>query len=131
MTRVLIVEDDELNRKLISSIVEDMNGFTVAGLAATAEDAKNLASNNRVFFDLAIVDGQFPLREGERIDSGAGRMTADYLKRVRPGIQILACSGNSEDALDWAHAAVRKPFNIDALEAALRALASSTQPEPS
>ena len=132
MTQVLIVEDDELNRKLIGAIVGDMDGFTmIADLCPTFSDVQTIASNPRVFIDIAIVDGQFPLQKGGAIKNDAGRTTAEYLRRVRPGIKILACSGNEEDSLDWADAFLRKPFNIAVLEATLIELASSIQPEPS
>lgn len=131
MTQVLIVDDDEPIRKLFAVILGDMDGFAVAGFCPTFGDVQTIASDPRIFIDMAIVDGQFPLHEGGRIANDAGRQTAEYLRRVRPGVKILACSGNEEDSLDWADKAIHKPFTIDTLEAALIALASTTQPEPS
>jgi len=128
MPRILIVDDDEYVRKLVRIVVESA-GFNVA-FAATMEEVENLLPevdsnpSRAVEIHAAILDGQFPRHAGERPQDTAGAQTAEYLRRVRPGISIIALSGNGEDTLHWADVALRKPASTTDLKTALQKLPS-------
>lgn len=130
MPRILIVDDSEQMRRLVQAVAEGV-GWHVA-LAGSLQGVQNLLPEidsdprRAVEIHAAIVDGQFPLGDGERPQDDAGAKTAEYLRRVRPDIQIIALSGHDSDTLKWANPgmALRKPVSVADLRAAFKKLSA-------
>lgn len=107
--RVLVVEDEVLIGMVLEDIL-DMLGCTLAGMAATMDEAHGLAASTE--FDVAILDVNvgadpvFPLAD-------------DIMAR---GIPIIFATGSLPDSLPSRFAActvLEKPYVFAGVEAAL------------
>lgn len=114
-TRVLVVEDSAVQRKVICKMFEDAGGYEVFQ-AETAEQA--LKSNEIVGVDLMVTDIFMP---GE-----GGLSVIQRLRKTWPHIRIIAISGGFKDSMKGeksleaaevvgADATLKKPFTPDSL----------------
>ena len=112
--RVLLVEDNEMNREIATEILEDA-GLTVE----TAEDGefavKDIAAKGTAYYDFVLMDIQMPVMDGYQ---------ATRAIRALPGgdkVTIIALSANAfeEDVqkslASGMNAHVAKPINVKAL----------------
>jgi len=118
---IAILEDDETLRVLFESMLDRM-GFEV-GSSTTGEGFLQLfreASEAGRPFDLSILD--LTIHDGM-----GGRQTFEHLRAIDPDARCIVTSGYSNDPAmvePVRHgfvAALRKPFHVDGLRAALRA----------
>ena len=130
MIQVLIIEDEKSNRDLLGVIIGGMEGFAVVATCATLEEVKSIPDSTLATINVATVDGRFPEKKGGVISPEAGRLAAEYLRKINPQVKIIAISGTEVDP-PWADTSLGKPFSMDELRAVLATLASSIQPEPS
>lgn len=86
MTALLIVEDNATFAKTLALFLGRFDGFTVAGLAATAEDA--LDQLLRLSVDLAIVDVSLP--------SISGIELVIAIRQGYPELRCIMLSGHNE-----------------------------------
>lgn len=116
--RILVVEDNDLNRKLFCDVLK-ANGFEVVPVA----DGSNvLATAKRFAPDLVIMDIQLPNVSG--IDLIA-QLKADPALRDMPVLAVTAYAGKGdEERIRDAGAAdyLAKPVSIGPFMAAVRAL---------
>ncbi len=92
MIKVLVADDHTLFREGVKRILEQAEGFSVVGEAATGEEAVERAGRCRP--DVVILDVSMPGRGGIE--------TAQELKRRLPAVRILMLTIHPED-----HFAVR------------------------
>lgn len=126
--RVVLVEDDAALRKIIRQALED-RGYSVWE-ARNGGEAILLAEQHGDSIDIVISDVVMPMMDGVEL---ASRLRA-YLPRVR----VLLTSGYPADerlAARGGGAFLQKPFSIDSLETAVRALLTNSselehQPSP-
>ncbi len=117
--RILVMDDVAAVQTLLSRVLSRF-GFTVEA-AATGEEAleifKGRFSNNETY-EAVIADLSVP-------GSMGGVKLAEELHKLDPALKIIISSGYSEDEvishyMDYGFsAAVRKPFEMDELKAAL------------
>jgi DNA-binding NarL/FixJ family response regulator len=86
MTALLIVEDNATFAHTMIQFLNRLDGFTVAALASTAEDA--LAQLPQLAVDLALVDVSLPGTSGIELVAAIGR---EY-----PHIRCIMLSGHHE-----------------------------------
>lgn len=86
MTALLIVEDNATFAHTMIQFLNRLDGFTVAALASTAEDA--LAQLPQLAVDLALVDVSLPGTSGIELVATIGR---EY-----PHIRCIMLSGHHE-----------------------------------
>ena len=116
MTLVLIVEDDDRNRKLAAAVLSAA-GFETIG-ARTAAEGLTLAAERRP--DVILMDLRLPDMGGAE----AARMLRDAEPTAR--IPVVAMSALPlEDSGEWLDAAgfagsIEKPIQIDELPAEVR-----------
>jgi len=124
--RLLVMDDDELVRGALKAMLADLGYeavFARDGSAAITEfqTARDMGSP----FDVAILD--LTVRGGM-----GGRDCMRNLKTIDPSVKALVISGYADDPaiLDHGHwgfaGAIRKPFRLDELSAALRRVMSAT-----
>jgi DNA-binding NarL/FixJ family response regulator len=85
--RIYVVEDHDEMREMLRSFLDMEEGFTVVGVAETAEEAD--AEVQGLDLDLLVIDVSLP-----------GMSGIDLLERVRersPEVRCLILSGHSED----------------------------------
>lgn len=115
---VLVVEDEEGVRALVRDVLE-LNGYQVLE-AATGEEALDRAARHGGPIHLLVADLSLP-------DLG-GRELVQRLAGGRPELKVLFVSGHHREAtavqkeLGSAGAFLSKPFTVDGLVAAVRAL---------
>ena len=103
---VLLVEDDEMIRKLVQKVLK-ANGYAVL-VAASGRDAERVAEQHEGPIDLLMTDVVMP--------GLSGREVARRLSAARTGIRVLYLSGYTDDAivhhgvLDPGVAFLQKPF---------------------
>ena len=107
---ILLVEDDERVRKLISGLLAS-RGYTVLE-AGRGEEAMRLAATYGGALDLAVVDVVMPEMSGTELVRRIGP--------VRPNMRVLYISGHTEEAIAFHGlpddvAFLRKPFISDSL----------------
>ncbi len=116
MLRVLIVEDDCRVARVNKGFVEQVGGFSVAGIASTAAEALRLLESNRP--DLVILDLYLPDASG-----------LDLLKQMRSGGNppdvIVVTAAKESAALQKALRAgaidyILKPYRLERFAGALR-----------
>jgi DNA-binding response OmpR family regulator len=100
---VLIVDDDEILRKLLITVLEKAN-FKVLS-ADSGPNAVALSERTRGTIDLLLTDWDMPEMSGIALGQA--------LKVVRPDIHIMQMSGGAHDSLmvlnyGWAY--LQKPF---------------------
>jgi two-component system cell cycle sensor histidine kinase/response regulator CckA len=113
---ILLVEDDEMVRKMTKTILQQ-SGYTVLE-AANGEAALAVAEQHRGRIHLLITDIIMPHL--------SGREAADRLLALQPGMRVLFMSGYNEDTIlhqgveaataDFLH----KPFGVDDLKNKVR-----------
>jgi PAS domain S-box-containing protein len=122
---ILVVEDDEVVRKLACDILQ-MNGYTVLD-AADATDALVKYKQHEGVIDLMITDVVMP--------HFSGRELVGHLMPLQPEMKILYMSGYADDAivhhgvLDAGTAFLQKPFTPDALARKVREVLDAPQPK--
>lgn len=121
MIRVLIVDDDFMVARIHTGFVERTEGFEVAGVARTGEEALELVAS--LDPDLLLLDVHLPDISG-----------LDVLARLRrDGRQVAVVIVTAERGADAVRAALHggamqylvKPFEYDDLAARLRGVATS------
>jgi PAS domain S-box-containing protein len=115
---VLVAEDDRGVRRLVCDGLRSW-GYRVLEAGDGAE-ALRLAAEHTGTIDLLITDVVMP--------SMSGRVLAERLVELRPGLRVLYLSGHSDDAVvrhgvpEESAALLTKPFAPDALAAKVRAM---------
>jgi DNA-binding NarL/FixJ family response regulator len=118
--RILIAEDDESFLDVIAVLLEQDDGFTVAGKARDGRETVALAE--RLSPDAIVVDIEMPVLDGVE--------ATKLLRAAAPGLPIVAVSGHDyeERVLEIRRAGaddyVRKARLQDELPRALMALLS-------
>jgi len=118
---VLVVEDDELIRKLVQKVLK-ANGYTVL-VAGSGGDAEQVAGQHQGPIHLLMTDVVLPGLNGREV---ARRLTA-----ARAGIRVLYLSGYTDDAivhhgvLEPGVAFLQKPFAPTALSRKVREVLDS------
>ncbi len=116
--RILVVEDDDLVRKMIEELLS-YTGYEVVSVEDGIE-ALNLVKERGEKFDLLLTDLIMPHMDGNKV--------ADILKEYCPDIKVIYMSGYSPDALDYLglfngkHKFLQKPFTIYELSELLHKL---------
>jgi DNA-binding NtrC family response regulator len=105
-TRILVVDDDESIRKVLSTILEE-EGYSVD----TAKNGKEaISKSNRKFYNLALIDIRLPDIQGTELLSKIRDTTPKMRKIIITGYPSLQ---NAVDALNrGADAYVMKPFEM-------------------
>jgi PAS domain S-box-containing protein len=121
---VLLVEDDDHVRALVATMLRQ-NGYTV--LDANGGDAAlEIARGHEGRLDLLLTDVVMPGMNG--------RILAQHLGLLRPGLRVLFMSGYSDDAVLRAGvqmaemAFLQKPLTMDALTGAVHDVLASPWP---
>lgn len=88
MLRVLIVDDQEPMRRMVSKLLDGQKGFFVVAEACNGEDALRIADN--IAPDLVLMDVQMPGMDGFE--------TAAKMLKAMPGLRVAMASmdGNVE-----------------------------------
>ena len=121
---VLLAEDEKVVRKFVRSILEK-NGYTVLE-AHHGSEALRVALQHPGPIDLLLTDMVMPLM--------GGKLLAEKMIGLRPGIKVLYMSGYSENAvihhgiLEFGTAFLEKPFSVEALERKVREVLDTRQP---
>ena len=110
--RVLIVDDEELSRSLLSSIVGEATGYVVADVKRNGREA--IESLQRESFDIVFLDIQMPGLTGIEV---VERTQADRLPAVifATAFDEFACRAFDLHAVDY----VLKPFDPERVTLAL------------
>lgn len=125
-SKVLVVEDNELNREIITEILTD-SGFEVenASDGSIAVDmVRNMEEN---YYDLILMDIQMPVMDGYE----ATRMIRNLPRQDVVKLPIIAMTANAfeedrERALEnGMNAHIAKPLNVDTLLVTLKRILSS------
>ena len=120
LPRILVLEDDESISEVLGEILVGLGQeatFTTSGEAAVAAYQEAAARGNP--FSLAILD--LTIRGGM-----GGRETMQALRQLDPNVRAVVASGYTEDdaLTNFADhgflAALKKPYDIDAIERILR-----------
>jgi CheY-like chemotaxis protein len=119
---ILLVEDDELVRGIASTILRQA-GYSVLD-AADGESALRICRQHEGTIHMALTDVVMP--------GMSGRVVADRLKELRPGLSVLFMSGYTQEAI--VHHGVlnegvnflEKPFTPDALTRRVREVLSAS-----
>lgn len=85
--RVLLVDDHEVLRRGVATVLAEAGGFEVCGEAATATDAVRLAGRLRP--DVVLMD--------IRLDGSSGIAATRELLADRPGTRVLVYTGHGDD----------------------------------
>ena len=121
---VLLAEDEKLVRKFVRSILES-NGYTVLE-AHHGSEALRLALQHPGPIHLLLTDMVMPLMDG--------KLLAQRMLGLRPGIRVLYMSGYSENAvvhhgvLESGMAFIEKPFTVETLARKVREALDTGQP---
>ena len=121
---VLLAEDEKVVRKFVRSILEK-NGYTVLE-AHHGSEALRVALQHPGSIDLLLTDMVMPLM--------GGKLLAEKMIGLRPGIKVLYMSGYSENTvihhgiLEFGTAFLEKPFTVEALERKVREVLDTRQP---
>jgi CheY-like chemotaxis protein len=86
--RVLVVDDDEMVRRVSSRMLEESE-VLVAG--SGAEACKVLEDHPHQELDCVLLDMKMPGLSFEE--------SFESIRRIRPDLAVVACSGNSSDAV--------------------------------
>jgi two-component system, cell cycle sensor histidine kinase and response regulator CckA len=119
---ILLAEDDEMVRELTRAFLEQA-GYTVFAVG-DGEQALRIFEERGGEIDLALLDVVMPKL--------GGRAVFDRIRKLRPRVRVLFCSGYSMNAihtnfiLDDGLALIRKPYQRDELLRKLREVLGST-----
>ena len=106
-TRILVVDDDEDIRKVLTTILED-EGYTVES-ASTAKKA--IERTRRKFYNLALIDIRLPDMEGIELLAKMRDTTPRMRKIIITGYPTLQ---NAIEAVNrGANAYILKPFDME------------------
>ncbi|HKP57697.1 MAG TPA: PAS domain S-box protein [Polyangiales bacterium] len=111
-TRVLVVEDEPLVRRLLAAVLEEL--VPRVETVGTLAEATRIVATERI--DLLVTDGTLP--------DGSGRTLARSVRAVRPETRVLLVSGAPEDPQDF-DAILHKPFTREGLLSAVKRLLKS------
>jgi len=105
--RILVVDDDESVRKVLSLILEE-EGYVVD----TAENGKEaIEKSESKFYNLALIDIRLPDMEGTKLLTAMKETTPKMVKVIITGYPTLK---NAVEAVNkGADAYILKPFNMD------------------
>ncbi len=107
--RILVIDDDENIRKVVTTILED-EGYTVE-VAETAKEG--IKKSQKIFFNLALIDVRLPDMEGVEL--------LTKLRETKPKMRKIIVTGyptlqNAVSAVNkGADAYVMKPFDVEKL----------------
>ena len=105
--RILVVDDDENIRKVLTKILED-EGYTVESVG-TAKEAIEITK--RKFYNLALIDIRLPDMEGVKLLTKIRDTTPKMRKIIITGYPTLR---NAIEAVNkGADAYIAKPFDMD------------------
>jgi CheY-like chemotaxis protein len=113
--RVLVVEDEIMIRMLLEGMLADL-GHSVAAEAGDINQAVNLAKQGD--FDLAVLD----------VNLNGNPVTPVVEILTERGVPFIFASGYGQRGLPDAYRAapmLQKPFQVDALEQAIQAVAGN------
>lgn len=106
-TRILVVDDDESIRKVLTTILEE-EGYTVE-TAASGREA--IRKSNEKFYNLALIDVRLPDMQGTQLLASIRDTVPPMVKIVITGYPSLQ---NAIEAVNsGADAYILKPFNVD------------------
>ena len=88
--RVLIVEDNELNREITSELLKD-EGFLIEEATNGVEAIDKVIHSKSGYFDLILMDIQMPVMDGDKATREIRRMKESALA----GIPIVALTANT------------------------------------
>lgn len=88
--RVLIVEDNELNREITSELLKD-EGFLIEEAANGVEAIDKVIHSRNGYFDLILMDIQMPVMDGYKATREIRRMKESALARI----PIVAMTANT------------------------------------
>lgn len=105
-TRILVVDDDESVRKVLTTILED-KGYYVE----TAKNGKEaIKKSDEKFFNLALIDIRLPDLEGTKLLTKIKDTTPRMIKIIVTGYPSLQ---NAIEAVNkGADSYILKPFNV-------------------
>jgi DNA-binding NarL/FixJ family response regulator len=90
--RILIVDDHELTRLSLQTLLAYQKNLQVIGLAANGEEALAIVKSQPV--DIIILDLEMPIMDGW--------ITSNYIKSISPQTQIIAHSSLNQKFLESA-----------------------------
>lgn len=118
---VLVIDDEQTVRMLISEVLEDL-GYTTLNAADGAGGLQMLQSNRRI--DLLVTDVGLP-------GGLNGRQVADAGRSLRPGLKVLFITGYAHNALLWGEELdpgmhlLTKPFSMEDLASRIKSAIES------
>jgi len=121
---ILVVEDDDLVRKLARAIIERA-GYQVVE-ATSPDEALRLAERGDVPIDVLLTDVIMPAMNGQEL--------AKRILVRRPKVKVVFTSGYTDDViahhgvLDRGVSLVQKPFSASSLTAKVRAVLDGKEP---
>ena len=105
--RILIVDDDENIRKVLTAILED-KGYNIEAVASATEAIKR---TEKRFYNLALIDIRLPDMEGINLLTKIKDTTPRMRKIIITGYPTLQ---NAVDAVNkGADAYIMKPFDVE------------------
>ena len=126
--KILLVDDNEINRKVISQMLEHFN-TDVSVLDSSVNVIETLvdAEEKNVAFDLVLLDYNMPVKDGLSL----GKAIRKYQLNVQPLLVVLSSSGTQGDADKFQHAGfqgyLNKPVRSDILAAVLNTVLEKQQ----
>ena len=120
MPRILVVEDDPLQRLQLRAILEDL-GYRHVREAGEGPAAIEAARQHG--YDLIFMDQEMPAGNGD-----AGIRAAEEIKREFPQTTIVLVTGNKpaweppEEAPSFLSGMISKPFDLERIRAAMKQL---------
>ena len=119
--KILLVEDNELNREIAQSVLEGM-GFVIDSVEDGAQAVEKLFAVTPGEYDVVLMDVQMPVMDGLEASRRIRAADSEYLKNV----PIVAMTANAfeEDRKAAIEAGmnehIAKPIDVDKLKVALR-----------
>jgi len=118
--RVLVVDDEELVRKLLKDIINSFHPDIVVVPAEHGEQAWELISAPGKVFDLVISDVDMPNLNGVQL--------VERIRKDHPSVQIILMSGNLEPKEHKANAFLQKPFSLAQISTTIKRLMQKNKP---
>jgi len=116
-TKILLVDDDDAVRQVAKRMLEHA-GYEVVP-AASGQEALDICEDPAL--RAVVLDYTMPGMDG--------RETAERMRRKRPDLPVLICSGGSNPVEGDADAFLQKPYRPRELERAMAALLDSSPPD--